>query len=122
MHRRTDPHTFANAKALHRALTPSEAKLWAQLRAHRFQCAHFRNQHAIGHYIVDFCAPRRKLVIELDGSQHLEQVEYDTERTAFLQTKGYRVIRFWNHEVMNNLESVLRAIELALTEEEGANP
>lgn len=71
---------------------------------------HFRNQHAIGNYIVDFCAPRKKLIIELDGSQHLEQEEYDKERTAFLESKGYRVLRFWNNDVMNNIESMLGVI------------
>jgi len=59
-------------------------------------------------------APRRKLIIELDGSQHLEQQAYDAERTAFLESKGYRVLRFWNNEVMNDIESVLHAIALAL--------
>jgi len=58
--------------------------------------------------------PRRKLIIELDGSQHLEQQAYDAERTAFLESKGYRVLRFWNNKVMNDIESVLHAIALAL--------
>jgi len=77
---------------------------------------HFRNQHAIGNFVVDFCAPRRKLVIELDGGQHLGQEDYDKERTAFLISKGYRILRFWNNEVMNDIENVLRAINLALEE------
>jgi very-short-patch-repair endonuclease len=75
---------------------------------------HFRRQHAIGLYITDFCAPRRKLIIELDGSQHLEQQEYDEERTAYFKSLGYRIIRFWNHEVMNDPEGVLHAIRHAL--------
>jgi very-short-patch-repair endonuclease len=81
---------------------------------------HFRNQHAVGNYIVDFCAPRKKLIIELDGSQHLEQQEYNNERNTFLQSKGYRVLRFWNYDVMNNIDSVLRVIYEALNN--GANP
>lgn len=72
--------------------------------------AHFRKQHAIGNYIVDFCTPREKLIIELDGSQHIEQKEYDEERTEFLNSKGYRVLRFWNNDVMNNIDSVLNVI------------
>jgi len=60
--------------------------------------------------IVDFCAPRRKLIIELDGSQHLEQQEYDEERSVFLKSKGYRILRFWNNDVMNNTDSVLTEI------------
>jgi len=79
--------------------------------------AHFRNQNAIGNYVVDFCAPRRKLIIKLDGSQHLDQEMYDLERTAFLESKGYRVLRFWNHQVMNDIEGVLSVIYLALEDE-----
>ena len=71
---------------------------------------HFRNQHAIGNYIVDFCAPRRKLIIELDGSRHLEQQEYDEERTKYLETRGYRILRFWNNDVMQDMETVLKVI------------
>ncbi len=71
MHKRTTPRIFGRAKQLHRNMTPAEAKLWAYLRAHRLNGVHFRNQHAIGNYVVDFCAPREKIVIELDGSQHL---------------------------------------------------
>jgi very-short-patch-repair endonuclease len=97
-------------KELHRNMTPAEVKLWARLRAHRLEGIHFRNQHAIGSYIVDFCAPRKKLIIELDGSQHLEQVEYDAERTRYLESKGYKVIRFWNHAVMKDIVGVIRAI------------
>ena len=78
---------------------------------------HFRNQNAIGNYVVDFCAPRRKLIIELDGNQHLDQEKYDMERTAFLESKGYRVLRFWNHQVMNDIEGVLSVIYLTLEDE-----
>lgn len=91
-------------------MTPFERKLWARLRAHRMKGVHFRPQHAIGNYVVDFCAPRKKLIIELDGSQHMEQTEYDAERNAFLQSKGYKVLRFWNNEVSNSMEAVLHRI------------
>jgi len=67
MHKRTTPKIFARAKELHRNMSPAEAKLWQHLRAHRMGDVHFRNQHGIGKYIVDFCAPRKKLIIELDG-------------------------------------------------------
>ena len=110
MHHRTTPKIFIRAKQRNRNLTPAEEKLWAQLRAHRMGEIHFRKQHAIGNYIVDFCAPRRKLIIELDGSQHLEQQSYDIERTEFLKSKGYQVLRFWNNDVMNNIDSVLNVI------------
>jgi len=109
-HRRTTPKVFAHAKELRRELTPTEVKLWARLRAHRMKGVHFRAQHAIGNYIVDFCAARKKLIIELDGSQHLEQTEYDAERTRFLESKGYKVLRFWNNEVTNTMDAVLNVI------------
>lgn len=116
MHKRTTPKIFGRAKALHRTMSPAEAKLWKHLRAHRMGGVHFRNQHAIGTYIVDFCAPRKKLIIELDGSQHLGQEEYDKERTAFLESKGYRVLRFWNSAVMNKTDAVLQVIWSVLRE------
>jgi len=98
------------------------------LRAHQMSDVHFRNHtcpggrcqgHAIGNYIVDFCAPRKKLIIELDGSQHLEQKEYDEERTKYLEARGYRVLRFWNNDVMNNMEAVVKVIWSVLIEEKG---
>src|SRR5258706_11618071 len=117
MHKRTTPKIFGRAKQLHREMTPAEAKLWVHLRAHRMGDVHFRNQHAIGNHIVDFCAPRRKLIIELDGSQHLEQEEYDVERTEYLKSKGYKVLRFWNNDVMNDIDSVLYVIWDTLNEQ-----
>jgi very-short-patch-repair endonuclease len=110
MHKRTSPKVFGHAKQLHRNMMPAEVKLWARLRSHRLEGIHFRNQHAIGNYVVDFCAPRKKLIIELDGSQHIEQEGYDKERTEYLESKGYIVIRFWNNDVMKDVDSVIRAI------------
>jgi len=110
VHKRTTPKIFERAKALRRDMTEAESRLWKHLRAHRMGDVHFRRQHAIGNYIVDFCAPRRKLIIELDGSQHLEQEEYDEERSEFLKSKGYKILRFWNNDVMNNVDSVLSVI------------
>ncbi len=114
MHKRTTPQVFAFAKELRRELTPLERKLWARLRGHRMKGVHFRAQHAIGKFVVDFCAARKKLIIELDGSQHLEQTEYDEMRTEFLKSKGYKVIRFWNNDVSSNMEAVLQVIWDAL--------
>ena len=116
MHKRTTPKIFTHAKELSREMTTIEHKLWAHLRAHRMKSAHFRSQHAIGNYVVDFCAPRKKLIIELDGSQHLEQTEYDAERTGFLQSKGYKILRFWNNDVSNNMNAVLSVIWESLPE------
>jgi very-short-patch-repair endonuclease len=106
----TTPKIMRRAGELRHEQTPAEAKLWAYLRAHRANAVGFRRQHAIGSYIVDFYALSRKLVIEVDGSQHLDQQEYDTERTAFLQAQGYTILRFWNGDVMNNIEGVLGVI------------
>ncbi|MBT3389953.1 MAG: endonuclease domain-containing protein [Chloroflexi bacterium] len=104
------------AAALRQATTPAERKLWAQLRGRKLRNVKFRRQHAIGNYIVDFCAVQEKLVIELDGSQHLDQVEYDQERTATLEQQGYRVLRFWNAQVMKNIAGCRLAIEAMLIE------
>jgi len=98
------------AAELRKEPTPAEARLWAYLRSHRVGVTGFRRQHAIGPYITDFCAPGQKLIIELDGSQHLDQEEYDAERSVFFESKGYRVLRFWNSDVMNNIEAVMGAI------------
>jgi very-short-patch-repair endonuclease len=106
----TTPKMQHRAGELRQNQTEAEAKLWSRLRAHRMAGVQFRRQHAIGNYIVDFCSPRRKIVIELDGSQHLDQADYDLERTQYLQSLGYRVVRFWNNDVLNNTEAVLHAI------------
>jgi very-short-patch-repair endonuclease len=98
------------AAELRKEPSPAEAKLWAALRTLRKQGYHFRRQHAIGPYITDFCAPRYKLVIEVDGGQHLDQKEYDADRTAFLESNGFRVKRFWNGEVMNKFEKVMSVV------------
>ena len=84
------------------------------MRNHQINDVGFRRQHAIGNYVVDFCAPRRKLIIELDGGQHLEQEEYDAERTEFLASRGYKVLRYWNNDVLKNIDDVIREIQLAL--------
>ena len=113
-HRRTTPKIFANSQELRHNLTEAETKLWSHLRAHRTTGIHFRRQHAIGNYIVDFCAPRQKLIIEVDGGQHLDQEDYDAERTAYLESKGYHILRFWNNEIENDLEAIMLVIDLAL--------
>lgn len=105
-----------SAGLLRRRLTPAESKLWTKLRGNQLESVSFRRQHAIGPYIADFCAPKAKLVIELDGGQHAEQAEYDAQRTAYLEKHGYRVLRFWNNEVMKNIEGVWQVIEEAIKE------
>ena len=112
--KRSTPKMLHRAGELRKEPTPAEAKLWATLRTFREDGIHFRRQHAIGSYITDFCAPGRKLIIEVDGSQHLNQEEYDAERTAFLESKGYSLLRFWNSDVMNKINDVMSVVQEAL--------
>ena len=103
------------AKRLRTEQTPLEQKLWHALRAKRFQGAKFRRQVVIGRYIVDFaCRIPRMLVVEVDGDTHGSQQAYDEARTRFLESKGYRVLRFTNRDVATNFYAVLTTIDGAL--------
>ncbi len=104
------PKTYARARKLRHDCGPAEIKLWAYLRSLQEDGFRFRRQHAIGPYIADFCAPRQKLIIEVDSSSHLEQEEYDADRTAFLESQSYRVLRFWNSDIITKIEGVMRVI------------
>ena len=106
-----------NAKTLRRNMTAAEQRLWYHLRAHRFMRRKFKRQKPLGRYVVDFICLEEKLVIELDGGQHSENLEYDHERDSWLRSQGYTVLRFWNNELMNETESVLERIRLALFSE-----
>jgi len=98
-------------------MTPAEKKLWQHIRNGQIGGAHFRRQHAVGRFIVDFLCAQSRLVIELDGDTHAGQLEYDAERTQWLdEQKHYRVIRFTNHDVHHNLDAVLEKIREALEE------
>jgi len=97
------------ARKLRRDATAVESKLWQRLRSRQIEGAKFRRQFPIGPYIADFACIELKLIIELDGGQHVESAT-DAGRTARLETNGYTVIRFWNSEVIENLEGVLEAI------------
>ena len=87
----------------------SEKKLWFHVSNRQAGRAKFRRQVPTGRYIADFCCLSAKLIVELDGSQHAENVR-DEERTRYLASKGFRIIRFWNHEVNENLEGVVETI------------
>src|SRR3990170_1809206 len=104
--RRSTPRTMHRAGQLRRTPTPAEARLWAYLRGAKLRGVGFRRQHAIGRYVVDFCAPRHKLIVELDGSQHMHQATSDARRTQDLESQGYRVIRFWNDQVLKDIQAV----------------
>ncbi|GAB3793590.1 endonuclease domain-containing protein [Dyella agri] len=99
-----------HAKSMRSAPTQAEQRLWYHLRAHRFLGLKFKRQKPLGPYIVDFVCMEQGLVVELDGSQHGDQVAYDRERDAWLAGQGLTVLRFWNHDVMNQTESVLERI------------
>ena len=104
------------ARALRQNQTPFEAELWQHLRAKRFSAFKFRRQQPIGHYIVDFVCFQTRLIIELDGGQHLEAADYDTRRDAWLKSQGFTVLRFWNHEWSQQREAVLEKIWRVLHE------
>ena len=114
--KRSNPKTMKRAGELRKKSTPAERKLWSRIRDDQLGF-NFRRQHAIGNYIPDFVCIEKKLIIELDGSQHLEQQEYDQERTKYLNSLGYKVIRFWNNAVMKDLDGVILAILHALEDE-----
>jgi len=105
-----DPVLLQRAKELRKHMTPAEKKLWQCLRADRLEGYHFRRQQIIGRYIVDFFCYQADLVVELDGAVHLEQVDYDEERTRWLESVGLKVLRFSNREVFGELETVLGVI------------
>jgi very-short-patch-repair endonuclease len=94
--------------------TPSEARLWYHLRAHRFENHKFRHQTVLAPYIIDFTSRTAMLAIEVDGDTHATQQDYDTTRTRFLESEGFHVLRFTNAEVMTNIEGVLQIIGNAL--------
>ena len=98
------------ARKLRTNQTDAEAKIWRLVRAKQIEGLKFRRQHPIQQYIVDFICPERKLIIELDGGQHAQAIEYDEKRTQFLESKGYTVIRFWNNEVLTNIEGVYEVL------------
>jgi very-short-patch-repair endonuclease len=108
------------ARRLRADPTAEERKLWQHLKAKRLGGFRFRRQHPIGPYFADFCCITRQVIVELDGSQHADEdaERKDVLRTAFLNERGYRVMRFWNDQVIGEIENVLEAIRLALMDPE----
>jgi very-short-patch-repair endonuclease len=107
---RVRPAVVARARQLRQPQTPAEAKLWARVRNGQLDGIRFRRQHPIDRFILDFYCPRHRMVIEVDGDSHAEQAEYDAERTSWLTTRGYSILRFTNQEIHRNLDRVLAAI------------
>jgi very-short-patch-repair endonuclease len=110
------------ARMLRSQMTDAERLLWHHLRARRLGGFRFRRQMVIEPYIVDFACLDVKLVVEADGGQHEEQQDRDRERTAYLETLGYRVLRFWNHEILNGTQVVLERIHHELIVSPHPNP
>jgi very-short-patch-repair endonuclease len=101
------------ARQLRAQLTDAEMRLWMHLRRRQLNGAYFRKQCPIGPYIADFACLDAKLIIELDGSQHADSAS-DASRDAWLTRHGYRTLRFWNNDVLQNMEGVIIAITAAL--------
>ena len=117
-----DPLLTRRAKTMRREMTEAETLLWLELRAVRFAGVKFRRQKVVGDYIVDFAANNPKLIVKLDGDTHGTSQSYDARRTRFLETKGYRVVRFANNDVMENMEGVLLRLDEVIAVQEGRPP
>jgi very-short-patch-repair endonuclease len=108
-----DVHTD-RARHLRGESTDAEQRLWGMLRNRRLGGFKFRRQYALGNYIADFVCIERRLVVELDGSQHADAAEYDAQRSAWLLKNGYRILRLWNGDLLRDSEIAREAIWAAL--------
>ena len=104
----------SRARLLRRNLTDAERKLWTRLRRNQLDGHYFRRQVPVGRFIVDFLCKERRLVVEVDGGQHAVRHAADASRSQVLRRRGYRVIRFWNNEVLENIDGVLETIRAEL--------
>jgi len=105
--------SIAQAKKLRSDMTDAERRLWYRLRAHRFDGHKFKRQVPVGPYVVDFACVGQKLIVEVDGGQHAENAS-DVMRERYLRREGFRVLRFWNNDVLRNTDGVLERILGAL--------
>jgi very-short-patch-repair endonuclease len=108
-------HIKQRARRMRKEMTDAERAVWMKVRGKQLGYG-FRRQHPIGNFIVDFVCIERGIIVELDGGQHSEQADYDAQRTAWLEGQGYRVLRFWNHEALTELDAVVDVIARALGE------
>src|ERR1700691_4671462 len=104
-----------NARRLRREQTDAKRIWWRHLRGRRVRVAKYSRQFPIGPYFADFCSAERRLIVELDGAQHVERSGSDEIRTEFLKSRGYRVLRFWNDQVLADVDEVLTAIDELLS-------
>jgi very-short-patch-repair endonuclease len=114
--RKKPPRQVAFARRLRSEMTDAERVLWRRLRSRQMEGAKFRRQEPIGPYVVDFVSVQERLIVEIDGGQHNEENarQRDQKRTEWLRENGYRIIRFWNNDVLENTEGVLEAIRETL--------
>lgn len=98
------------SRDLRKNLTDAEQKLWQKLRNKQINDHKFRRQFVLGNYIVDFICLDKRLIIEVDGGQHMDNVDYDSQRDKWLKSQNFKVLRFWNNQVLNEIDSVLEVI------------
>jgi len=98
------------AKDLRKRSTDAERPLWRHLKAKQLDGLKFRRQEQIGRFIVDFVCYEKSLIVEADGGQHAVEIEKDEERTRWLEAQGFKVLRFWNHEILTNIEGVIDSV------------
>jgi very-short-patch-repair endonuclease len=117
---KTKTNLLNNAKNLRKGMTDAERYLWYRLRRNNFFGLKFKRQVPMSHYIVDFVCFEKNIIIEIDGGQHSEQEVYDACRTQYLESKGFKVLRFWNNEMLGNVNGVLEVVmrELGVGQEE----
>ncbi len=104
------------ARQLRKNPTDAERRLWSRLHHRQLEGHRFRRQVPIGPFVVDFACLERRLLIEVDGGQHDLRQQYDVERTRWLESRGYRMLRFWNPDVLRRTDDVVESIQLALLE------
>jgi very-short-patch-repair endonuclease len=112
----------ARSRELRANATLAERRLWRRLSARQVAGIRFNRQFPVGPFICDFVSRNAKLIIEVDGGQHAQQVEADRLRTAYLRSEGYHVVRFWNNDVLDNTDAVVEAIERILRDSPSPDP
>ncbi len=104
------PKTTHHARSLRSNSTDAEKLLWEQLRKRQLDGIKFRRQYPVAPYIVDFASVEKMLIIELDGSQHASRHEYDQARDRYLQSQGFRIVRYWNNQIFSDMDAILAEI------------
>lgn len=112
----------ARSRELRRNMTAAERRLWSRIRARQVADTRFNTQFPIGPFVCDFVSRGAKLIIEVDGSQHADQAQKDARRTAHLKAQGYRVVRFWNNDVLENTDGVVQVIARILSDRPSPSP